>query len=72
MLCSLPLSDPGYGETAKMVSECALALVYDRQRIPGKGGIMTPATAFGQVLVERLNAAGMELSVEALVKSKDD
>ncbi|CAG8613471.1 9646_t:CDS:2 [Paraglomus brasilianum] len=64
--------DPGYGETAKMVSECALALVYDRQRIPGKGGIMTPSTAFGHVLVERLNAAGMELSVEALTKSKDD
>lgn len=44
-----------------MVSESALALVHDREHLPpmGKrGGVLTPVTAFGDVLVQRLNACG--------------
>ena len=55
--------DPGYGETSKMVSEAALLLAQDRARLPVQGGIVTPAFAFGQAIVDRLTAAGMTLKV---------
>lgn len=51
--------DPGYDETAKMVSESAIALVVDRDRLPARFGVLTPAEAFGDVLVQRLQAAGI-------------
>lgn len=44
-----------------MISECALALVLDWDRLPPlakTGGPLTPATALGHVLVERLEATG--------------
>lgn len=40
-----------------MITECALAIVRDRNRLPPlakQGGPLTPATALGNVLVERL------------------
>ncbi len=54
-------SDPGYGETAKMLSESALLLVATRGSKPG--GVLTPAVAFGATLAERLRAAGMRWDV---------
>ncbi len=50
-------SDPGYGETAKMISESAVCLALDKRT--SEGGVLTPASAMGMVLVERLRAAGM-------------
>ncbi|KXS18035.1 hypothetical protein M427DRAFT_144102 [Gonapodya prolifera JEL478] len=54
--------DPGYWQTCIMVSQSALALVYDRDSLPGvkelHGGVLTPASAFGTVLVDRLKATG--------------
>ncbi|SCV68717.1 BQ2448_838 [Microbotryum intermedium] len=53
--------DPGYAATSKMISECALAIVKDYERLPPlarHGGILTPATALGPVLVERLEKTG--------------
>ncbi len=50
--------DPGYGETAKMLAETALALVHETFASP-EGGVLTPAFALGLPLVERLRAAGM-------------
>jgi short subunit dehydrogenase-like uncharacterized protein len=50
--------DPGYAATAVMLGESALALVLDGDRLPDRAGSLTPATAFGDVLVERLRAAG--------------
>lgn len=55
--------DPGYGETAKMLGESALCLAEDEARLPVQGGIWTPATAMGQVLLDRLRAAGMTFEV---------
>ncbi len=55
-------SDPGYGETAKMLGESALCLATDD--LPERGGILTPAVAMGMTLVERLRHAGMTFSVE--------
>lgn len=52
-------SDPGYGETSKMLGESAMCLALD-PRAPGfEGGVLTPATAMGMRLVARLRAAGM-------------
>ena len=51
--------DPGYAATAVMMGESALCLALDRERLPARGGVLTPATAMGMALVERLRAAGM-------------
>ena len=53
--------DPGYAATARMLGESALALVLDRDRLPERAGVLTPATAMGEVLVDRLRVAGMTL-----------
>lgn len=51
-------NDPGYGETAKMLGESALCLA--RDPAPAlRGGVLTPASAMGLRLVERLRDAGM-------------
>ncbi|MHA6793871.1 saccharopine dehydrogenase family protein [Pseudonocardia bannensis] len=50
--------DPGYAATAVMLGESALALALDGDRLPVRAGSLTPATALGGVLVERLRAAG--------------
>ena len=55
-------SDPGYGETAKMLSESALALLDGAHASPD-GGVLTPAVALGMPLVARLRAAGMTFDV---------
>jgi len=49
-----------------MLCESALALVVDRDALPGglaMGGVLTPASAFGDVLPRRLRAAGMRIRV---------
>lgn len=59
--------DPGNRATVKMLGETALALALDGERLPGgpaRGGVLTPATALGDVLLGRLRAAGMRLEVE--------
>jgi short subunit dehydrogenase-like uncharacterized protein len=56
--------DYGYGSTAVMLSEAALCLAFDDARIPSDGGILTPATAMGMRLVERLRAAGMTFEIQ--------
>ena len=50
--------DPGYAATAVMLGETAFSLALDGHRLPGRAGSLTPATALGSVLVERLRAAG--------------
>jgi short subunit dehydrogenase-like uncharacterized protein len=55
--------DPGYGETAKMISESALALALDRESLPGTGGVLSPGAALGDPLQRRLEAAGIRFEV---------
>lgn len=55
--------DPGYGETAKMLSQSALCLALDD--LSSGGGILTPASAMGMPLIKRLRDAGMTFSVES-------
>jgi short subunit dehydrogenase-like uncharacterized protein len=46
-----------------MVAESAMLLALDRSRLPGKGGVVTPAIAFGDRIVERLTACGMTFKI---------
>jgi short subunit dehydrogenase-like uncharacterized protein len=62
--------DPGYAATAVMLGESALALALDGDRLPDRAGSLTPATALGGVLVERLRAAGH--TYEAAVHARAD
>lgn len=56
--------DPGYGSTSKMIAECALCLLEEAAETPG--GVLTPAPAFGQAIIDRLRArAGLSFEVEA-------
>jgi short subunit dehydrogenase-like uncharacterized protein len=48
--------DPGYGSTAKMLGQAAACLAKDRPRTQLGGGFWTPATAFGDRLIARLEA----------------
>lgn len=52
--------DPGYDETAKMLSESALCLAFD-DKLPPTSGQVTTATAMGQALVTRLQTAGLTI-----------
>jgi short subunit dehydrogenase-like uncharacterized protein len=50
----------------RFVCESALALVLERDALPGgaaRGGVLTPATGLGEVLAERLPLAGIEIEV---------
>jgi short subunit dehydrogenase-like uncharacterized protein len=52
--------------TAAFAVETALALVCERERLPGgpeRAGFLTPATAAGAVLLERLRALGQTWTV---------
>ncbi|GIG36464.1 saccharopine dehydrogenase family protein [Cellulomonas pakistanensis] len=53
--------DPGYAATAVMLGEAALALALDGARLPDRAGSLTPATALGDALVERLREQGFRL-----------
>jgi short subunit dehydrogenase-like uncharacterized protein len=55
--------DPGYGHTAKMIAEAARCLVEDRERLPARHGVLTPASAMGERLIERLRGTGMSFEV---------
>jgi short subunit dehydrogenase-like uncharacterized protein len=56
--------DPGYAGTAIMLGESALCLARDTAQLPDLAGVLTPTTAMGVRLVERLRAAGMEFDVQ--------
>ncbi|GAB2653281.1 saccharopine dehydrogenase NADP-binding domain-containing protein [Gordonia jinhuaensis] len=51
--------DPGYKATAMMLGESALTLALERDKLPSRTGVLTPAAAMGDPLIERLQEAGM-------------
>jgi short subunit dehydrogenase-like uncharacterized protein len=53
--------DPGYGETSKMLAESAMCLAGDD--LPERSGQLTPAVAMGQLLIDRLQRAGIDFKV---------
>jgi len=62
--------DPGSRFTVLSLTECALLLATEPEAcghgVPGKGGVLTPATAFGHRLAERLRANDVTLDIEDL------
>ena len=56
--------DPGYGSTAKMITQAALCLLEKDNRNTLPGGFWTPASALGEDLISRLQAnAGVKFSI---------
>lgn len=56
--------DPGYGATAIMFGETAVALAEGTSDTPLDSGVLTPAAAVGVELAERLRDAGMTIEVD--------
>ncbi|MDP3570435.1 MAG: saccharopine dehydrogenase, partial [Archangium sp.] len=56
--------DPGYQLTSLLLGESALCLARDEAKLPNVAGVLTPATAMGRVLTDRLVAAGMVFRIE--------
>jgi short subunit dehydrogenase-like uncharacterized protein len=56
--------DPGYAATSVMLGETALCLALDRDSLPDRAGVLTPATAMGTALAGRLTAAGHTLTAQ--------
>jgi len=62
VVCRLSGGDPGYGDTAKMLAEAGLCLALDKH-LPLATGVITPASAMGEVLIPRLERAGLVFDV---------
>ena len=64
--------DPGYEQTAVMIAESALCLALDTDKLPemtrSAGGIMTPSSAMGLALINRLKKAGIGFTITQPVK----
>lgn len=59
--------DPGYAATSVMLGQAGLALLTTRRAGPARGGgVLTPAVALGDELVEALRAQGFTLEAERL------
>lgn len=57
--------DPGYGSTSKMLAESAICLAKDK--LNDQYGVITPSTAMGQALLQRLeDHAGLTFKYEEL------
>ena len=52
--------DPGYGDTSKILGESALCLVNDKNELPEKYGVITPAIAMRDKIIPRLQKAGIQ------------
>lgn len=64
LVCTISApGDPGYKATAVMLGEAGLALANDDAQLPDRAGVLTPATAIGSRLAERLRAAGHSYEV---------
>ncbi len=57
--------DPGYGSTAKMITQSAICLIKEVTKQQKEGGFWTPASIFGQPLITRLEAhAGLTFTID--------
>ncbi|TFK88041.1 hypothetical protein K466DRAFT_88124 [Polyporus arcularius HHB13444] len=67
--------DPGYLLTASMISEAALGLVLDDASLPSSahlGGVLTPSTGLGGVLINRLKATGRIQFESEIVRADEE
>eukprot|EP00811_Abedinium_folium_P017441 NODE_2636_length_2175_cov_4.805176.p1 GENE.NODE_2636_length_2175_cov_4.805176~~NODE_2636_length_2175_cov_4.805176.p1 ORF type:complete len:568 (-),score=117.24 NODE_2636_length_2175_cov_4.805176:373-2076(-) len=56
----------GYTESARTAIEGAMVLLKRRSELPIQGGVIPPATALGELLLERLVASGIRVSIDRL------
>ncbi|CAL4078332.1 unnamed protein product [Meganyctiphanes norvegica] len=57
--------DPGYGATSLMMVACAMTILREKHNCTGRGGVMTPGTAFMNTnIIHRLQERGMTFNVE--------
>ena len=57
---------PGYAATAVLLGESALAIAKDCDQLPDRHGVLTPASAMGDVLLKRLAAVGVTVDTVRL------
>ena len=55
--------DPGYAATSVMFAQSGLCLALDAEKLSDRFGVLTPATAMGTVLLNRLRASGFDARV---------
>merc|ERR1711972_114110 len=68
--CSFVGGD-GYHETARMAVEAAMTLCFDREKLPYKGGVLTPSTAGEGALVQRLTDSGAKFKMGGWLEGSD-
>jgi short subunit dehydrogenase-like uncharacterized protein len=56
--------DPGYGSTARMLTESAVCLAREEVDSPVEGGVLTPASGIGRPLADRLGEVGVRFEVD--------
>lgn len=56
--------DGGYRQTAKFIAESAISLALDGSSLPQTYGVLTPSTAMGDVLLNRLRKQGVDFYVK--------
>jgi len=57
--------DPGYGATSLMMVASAMTILREKHNCTGKGGVMTPGTAFMNTnIIQRLQDRGMTFTIE--------
>ncbi|DBA91626.1 TPA: hypothetical protein ACH3X1_003234 [Trebouxia sp. C0004] len=60
--------DPGFWETSRLLLESALCLALQEDELKAsglkQGGVLTPATAMGMVLVRRIQKAGVSFDLQ--------
>jgi short subunit dehydrogenase-like uncharacterized protein len=60
--------DPGYAATSVMLGESALCLALDAALLPDRAGVLTPATAMGAALADRLRSTGHTLAARQITQ----
>ena len=60
--------DPGYAATSVMLGETALCLALDKDHLPDRACVLTPATAMGAPLAARLRSAGHTLATRKITQ----
>jgi len=56
--------DPGYEETAKFISESALCIINDRDKLLNDRGVLTPMECMGNLLITRLENSGLQIIIK--------
>ncbi|MCA9492262.1 MAG: saccharopine dehydrogenase NADP-binding domain-containing protein [Myxococcales bacterium] len=55
--------DPGYTETSRMLAAASVLLATREADLPRAAGVLTPALAFGEVLIDELTRIGLRFEV---------